>query len=361
MNTATPQEEWVLDEQNDEQVLDNQETPGLEQADVDEPTPHDDLAKELGWKPKSEWKGDQSKWTPADQYIRTAFQKQREAADRIKAANGATRRVTAERDDMAMRLERLEKTTGAMMAEQERNIRAQVKREYEAAKRQAAKAGDDERYEELDEELDTKLKQIDQHFEQRKPKAQPDVTQQAQAMLQDPIIGKFFRDHPWVAEHDDIYEFVYEVAEQHAQAGRTKEEQIFAVKRALREEYPEYYKQTQSRRGQEQRPSPTQQIGDDLDDEANAPARDPDTGQFVPRRDAHLYQQPQQRQQTRQPPQFQSGSRSVGARTPEQAAAAALPPEALRVFNEQKKAGRFTGDIVKFAKIYNGEVDNVLE
>lgn len=361
MNTATPQEEWVLDDQTDETVQ-HQETPGVEHAEdviQDEPSPHDDLAREFGWKPLSEWKGDKSTWTPADQYIRHTFQKQREAADRIKAERGNTRRVTAERDEMAMRLERLEKTTGVMMAEQERNIRNQVKREYEAAKRAAAKEGDDELYDKLDDELGDKLRQIDQHFEQRKPKAQPDVTQQAQAMLQDPIIGKFFRDHPWVAEHDDIYEYVYEVAEQHAQAGRTKEQQIIAVKAALREEYPEFFQA--SRRAapaqRPQNPSQHQDADDDLDGQA-APARDPETGQFVPRRDAHIYQQ---QQPTRRPPQFQAGSRSVGARTPEQQAAASLPPEAIRTFQEQKKAGRFKGDIVRFAKIYNGEVDNVID
>lgn len=344
MQQAAAQEEWELEGQPQEGAEDQVAAEGQEQAQEIEPTPYDALASEMGWKPKSEWKGQQDGWVPAEEYIRTTFQKQREGADRLRDMRQRYQGAQRSADEYAMRLERLERATNSMMAEQEARMRSEMRQAFEYAKREAIQKNDDGKYQDLLRQEAEAEQALQKRFEQQKPPELPDVNRMAQEMLQDPIVGRFWREHPWVAEDEDAYAYAYAVAQDAADAGHPKTMQIRMVKEALRDAYPDQFARNANAASGAA--------------SAQERVRDPETGRYAPTRDAPIYQQPQRRQ----PPAYNSGGVRSSNLNPEQKARATLPPEAVRVFEEQKAAGRFKGDIVKFAKIYNQQGPmNVLE
>lgn len=74
----------------DEELASTEEAEALELApDTEEETTSDDpianLASELGWTPKDQWRGDPDKWRPADEFIRTGRDIQQTTARELKA------------------------------------------------------------------------------------------------------------------------------------------------------------------------------------------------------------------------------------------------------------------------------------
>jgi len=317
------------------------------EGELHQPTPYDELAREMGWKPLSEWRGDKSTWTPADDYIRTTYQKQQEASARIRELKAQNQRVSRAADDYAMRLERLDRTVNTIVSENEERVRRDMRMQFEQAKREALKNEDEERYQKLLDMEEDANRRLDQRREQINQR-EPDVTKMAEDMLSDPIVGKFWREHRWVAEDENLYNEVFAVAERAAEAGKSAPEQILLVKQYLRSEYPERFQGEQR-----QRPQPRQ---GEFEDSQQAQRVHDERGRFVPKNEEHLYQP-----QRRAPPAYQGAQNGRQALSPEQKALNSLPPEARKVFEEQSKSGRFKGDIVRFAKIYNGEQDNVLD
>jgi signal recognition particle subunit SEC65 len=365
--SAAHEEEWALDTG----AAENQPDPNLPADDgaaIEAPELNEieKLASELGWKPESQWKGPKEGWTPADQYLRTTHAKQQAAAERAREATRHLRASQRSYDELQQRMERLTRTTSQLAQEQEARHRAEIERYFESEKRKAAKDGNDELYEELDAQKHQAQAALDEKFRQ-----EPEInyTQQAQEMLADPIVGKFLKEHPWVVQDEEAYSYAFSIAQDYADAGYPKSMQIQAVKAALREEYPDYFK---GRAQSQARPAP--QVAPQDDELEDAPwemeserqpraaqPQDPVTGKFVKKDEA--FEQPVQ-QQRRPAANVQSGSRmpsSSRMASPEAQAWNALPPEARAVYQEQKKNGSFKGDIVRFAKIYNGDTGNVLD
>jgi signal recognition particle subunit SEC65 len=318
-----------------------------------EPSEIEKLASELGWKPETEWKGPKNGWTPASEYLRTTHQKLRASNEREHELKRSLRGTQRAAEDYAMRLERIERVTNQMMTEQESRHRAELRNYFEAQKKVAAKEGDDERYNDLIVKHEEAEAELDRQFA-REPQA--NFAKQAEDMLNDPVVGKFLKEHPWVVADEGIYDYAFSVAQDLADAGYPKSMQIRAVKEALKEEYPERF----TTRAQRQAPR-AQDDAEAGEESAPSRVRDPDTGQFVPQRDAHLFQQ--QQVQRRAPAPVQSGSRVANSSrgTPEQTAWNSLPSEARATFKQQKDSGAFKGDIVRFAKIYHGDFGNVLD
>jgi hypothetical protein len=360
MSTAHEQE-WALE--GDAVEAPQNETGGLETEveanEAPELTDVEKLAQEMGWKPADQWKGDKSTHVDAETYLRSTYNRQRDASRHVRAANQRA-------DEYQARLDRLERTANQMMSEQEQRHRAELTAYYERAKKEAAKVGDEERWEELIDEQRQAEALLDRKFQKEAP---VNYEAQAQEMLSDPIVGRFLKEHPWVVQDEDAYAYAFSVAQDYADAGAPKSEQIRAVKAALRDEFPQYFAKGQGQQRQapqrqapqaENQPAPWDVDGETA--ERETPVKDPATGRFVPKQEAHLYQQPAP--QRRAAPVMQSGSRQPNqARmaTPEAKAWNSLPPEARSVFQAQKKSGAFKGDIVKFAKIYSGDQDNVID
>lgn len=82
------------------------------------------LAKLMGWRPESEWKGDKTNWRPAEDFLRETVEVNRGMRTKLQAAEGKLARVVAQ-------VAKLDATTKARMSE-----------EAEQALRQAVEAGD---------------------------------------------------------------------------------------------------------------------------------------------------------------------------------------------------------------------------
>lgn len=368
MPNAAQEEDWALDDSQ----LDDAGAPADEATEADEApqlTEIEKIAAKYGWKPEAEWKGDKSTWTPADKYIDNGFQKQRDASDRARTSDRQARAAQRGYDEIASRLENLTRTTQQLMSEQEARHRAEIKDYFEAEKRKATKADDEDRYQELlDQEREAEAL-LTKKF-QREPEV--DHERDARAMLNDPIVGRFLKRNSWIVQDEDAYALAYAVAGEYAAAGHPPSMQVRAAEDMLRREYPERYKAPT--RGQ----TPARQQAQDDDgiapedrvpnfDASDEPAerqarvQDPETGRFVPKKDEHLFQrEPQQR---RQAPVMQAGSRLPNAAraTPEQKAWNSLPPEARAIYESQRKSGAIKMGVEQYAKIYHGESSNVLE
>ena len=221
MTGQTAQEAWVLEGQDQEPIRQpDQADPNAPAAEGEEtPITVDGLARELGWKPREEWKGSTDNWTPAEDYIRATYQKQRRDSERVRTLAANERRANETVLEYQHRLDKLERATNSIMADRERQIRQQVRSEYEAAKRKAAIDGDDAAYDRLLGEQEEAERKVQEHFEKQRPQER-DVNREAQEILSDPVRGRFWREHPWVAADEDAYALVYSVAEEAAQEPR---------------------------------------------------------------------------------------------------------------------------------------------
>src|SRR5262245_29193423 len=141
--TAAHEEEWALDRQ-DENTADPNANEANAANEAPEPSELEQHAMDMGWKPETEWKGDKSGWTPADQYIRATFKKQQEGVQKIRETSRFARAAQRDADDARHRLERLERTTNEIMSIQEQRHRAELEQHFEDAKYKAAKEGNDE-------------------------------------------------------------------------------------------------------------------------------------------------------------------------------------------------------------------------
>ena len=115
-------------------------------------------AREMGWRPKEEWKGDADKWRPADEFVRRGREVLPIVNARLRRENEAKdaeiARIRKESDERFTRLERMSRT--ALEKQRERLIH-----EFEAKKEQAVEAGDKDFYRAVQKEERETLKRFD--------------------------------------------------------------------------------------------------------------------------------------------------------------------------------------------------------
>ena len=176
---------------------DETETDG-EQGGDEERAAREAEATKLGWKPKENWKGDQSGWVDADTFLDRL--KPTSIYDRLERTSGELaqlkRERQAERQSFEDRLARLDKMNQASMERQRKQLIGQAK----AAQRIAAEEGDVEAYDhwaqqeaQLTEELDKEA----QSFAPEEPK------RQAQS---DPTAANWVKANPAVRYNKEKWE-----------------------------------------------------------------------------------------------------------------------------------------------------------
>lgn len=74
----------------DEEVIED-DLPEVQEDDT--PDPVADLARELGWAPKEEFRGDPEKWRPADEFIREGRNIQRSMSDKLRGLEETQSRI----------------------------------------------------------------------------------------------------------------------------------------------------------------------------------------------------------------------------------------------------------------------------
>lgn len=219
----------------------------------------EDLARSLGWKPKSEWKGDQSLWSPADVFLEHGFK-----------AGERSRKEVKELKKGITDLRHFYKTDAEERAQ--RTIE-----QYKNERAQAIKAGDVDRVEALD-------GKIEQAKEKLKPLAEEDEdeiyvraeTEVEQMFENNPLAVAFFQANAWVLDDnpdaDRAYKWMEKYGDDLLAKGKTPVEMLEELERALKKMYPQKYEQKRA-----------------------TPAKDPRNGQFM-----------------KQPPAMERPGRSAG-------------------------------------------------
>lgn len=154
-------------------------------------------ARELGWKPKTDWKGDQSRWTDAEVFLeRTRPAKLRESVDDLARENRELKRQReAEKADFEARMTRLDKVTQIALKRQRETLLANVK----AAQRQAVEAADTEAFDELVQYETRVTKDFDKEEQELAPAPAP---RQQQAQV-NPTIKSWTDSNPALV-HDPV-------------------------------------------------------------------------------------------------------------------------------------------------------------
>lgn len=187
-----------------EEAPDPQEAPETTLNEIEQ------VAYDLGWRPKDEFKGDETAWKPAADYIRAGKDIQ----------TGMARELKAVRET----LENVSRTSGQIMQEQLQRQKAELEKEYQ----QAWLEGDRSEADRIQRELG--------HIEQRAQAPQPipaAVTDFAQ------------RNSAWFQRDPLATDLAIQTADKMARAGYSAEDQVKAAEREVRRAYPELFPQPQ--------------------------------------------------------------------------------------------------------------------
>jgi hypothetical protein len=200
----------------------SEENAASEEAGEAEVTPKDDAtekrAREMGWRPKDEFKGNPDNWTDAATYV----QRGETVLPLVKAQN---KRLEAQIEDMRESVKQIvDRFVNTEKKEFERQI-ADLKKQLN----QAVKEGDEATAEKTAEEM-ADLK-----------KNQP-TERQAAAQVR-PEVKEWLEENPWFVNDDELHEYAENL---HIRLGRTRkdmslEENLAFVARDVKKRFPEKF------------------------------------------------------------------------------------------------------------------------
>lgn len=190
------------------------------------------LARELGWKPESEWKGKppEKGFASAEDYIRS----QRDHAKNVE------KELKKLRTDTDKRIKRMEDLSAK---QRDKEIQA-IHEEYDWWIREAIKKGDDTREKQLIKERDGKVKQAEAVSEDdkadEKELTEEDWVEQFQPAYPE-LQKRFYADgHSWVLD-DDADPDAMRIVLDFVDSGVPFPDALEKADRALRKAYPEHY------------------------------------------------------------------------------------------------------------------------
>jgi len=207
---------------------------GVEDAPAPKTDDVEAIARELGWKPESEWKG-----KPPEKGFASAADYIRSQRDHAKNVEKEMKKLRSETDK---RIKRMEDQTAK---QREREI-AEIHEEYDWWIRDAIKKGDDGREKALIKERDGKVKQAEAVEEKEEAADEPateeewvEAFQPAYPELQKRFYGE---GHAWVLDEDadpDAMRIVLDFVD----SGVPFAEALEKSARALKKAYPDRYEE----------------------------------------------------------------------------------------------------------------------
>lgn len=161
------------------------------------------LAAELGWSPKDKWRGDPDEWKPAASFLKTTVEINKSRGREIKSLNE--------------RLDRIARTTAQITDQALERQRGELETKYREA---------------VDENDYDAARKIGQKIDALKPDNTPD-----------PEVRDFVsRNGEWYNVDPDATAIAFNVAQRHADQGKSAAEQLEAAEAAVRKRFPEYFK-----------------------------------------------------------------------------------------------------------------------
>jgi hypothetical protein len=179
------------------------ETPAL--------TELEQVAAEIGWKPKEQFKGDEAKWRPAADYIRQSKSIEDSLKGTVKELKGTVDRLAS---------------TSAKQTE--RALQQQAEH-YEAMLEQAVEDGDKEAAKQAREGI----RNTDRQLEQLSKADDPEE--------------RFKSDNPWYGQDDDATAYAVAISQREARKGASFEDQLKAAAEGVRKRFPELFDKQEQR------------------------------------------------------------------------------------------------------------------
>lgn len=176
--------------------------PDIDPAPVDEATPYDALAREMGWFPRSDYKGDPEKWRAADEYIKQGVK--------------STKALKRDLQEVKKTADRLARTSASIT---ERAL-AEQRAELEAAHDHAVDLGDRRAAREVAGEI-----------------ARLDLY----AADQQSHDADFARDNPWYGVNEEATAYAVSVSQRLAGQGKSVDDQLEQAAAAVEKRFPELF------------------------------------------------------------------------------------------------------------------------
>ena len=151
-------------------------------------------AKRMGWQPKEKFKGDESRWSDADTFLKRAEEQLPLAVSNLKRLNeklAEQERKDAEKDrrldELAGTFKEFSEYHKASVKRAEEKAYQKARQELKEQQRQAVSDGDTDKFEQLDqklEELETKKPVVEEPRKTETPQPKPDSGQKSPAWLE---------------------------------------------------------------------------------------------------------------------------------------------------------------------------------
>lgn len=177
-------------------------------VETEEQSPVEQLARDIGWTPKDQFKGDPDQWKPADEFIRTGRDVQRTLAKDVKA-------LKSNIDNMA-------RTNAAILQQQLADREAYWQGEYTSAIELGDRGA-----------ADNANRQAQLVQRQYAETTRPVVTNEAAEFAE--------RNKGWFQKDPLATERAFAITETYARAGKSTHEQLEAAERQVRKEFPELF------------------------------------------------------------------------------------------------------------------------
>lgn len=190
-------------------------------------------ARKMGWVPEEEFKGEKrpSKFLSAEEYYRRG----EEVIPIIRARNKDLEKRLEEQDATIKNMSRMfEKTI-----ERERAKAAQEIAALKTARKEAIKAADAERVDEIDQQIETLQDTTKEEPVSTKGRVPVDGSAEHAALIRD-----FHKANAWMVEEPDMAEYAEKFSERNAAVneGISFEDNMAATVAAVRKKFPSYFK-----------------------------------------------------------------------------------------------------------------------
>lgn len=193
-------------------------------------------AKEMGWVPLDQFKGDPDKWRPADEFVRRG----EDILPIVRSQNAKLHNDIKELRETNERMSRMfEKTLATERANAEQRIEA-----LRAESRAAVKAGDDAKADQIDQQIETLREETK---EAPKAKSFADVPDDYQPVADSPeheaLKTAFMAGNAWMIEEPEMAQYAIQVSQLNASANPKigfKANMKF-VENAVRKKFPAYF------------------------------------------------------------------------------------------------------------------------
>lgn len=174
------------------------------------------LAGQMGWKPRDQFKGDESQWRPASEYILTEREISRTRKDQLKRIEDNMARLNGAHERQMVRA----------LAEQERELRLQHEQAIEDNDKDAVRAAE------------RGLREIERQRNENGPEA------------------RFASENPWYNKDEEATAYAVSISQRLAGQGKSVDEQLKAAAEGVRKRFPELFEE-----GEAEKPKPKPQPG----------------------------------------------------------------------------------------------------